>query len=140
MTFRLAIGAGLMLFAISCANKTKQPEQTGTKTAAAAPTAVAKAPSSVKPEEPAKTAPTEMSCQNGTDSRFVRIETASPKECKVLYSKWGSTESVATSSSGSEHCEKTVDKIKGNLEKAGYKCSNLTASKAEPDRKAASAK
>jgi hypothetical protein len=62
-----------------------------------------------------------VECSMNNDKRFVEVREAG-KGCELAYSKFGNEEVVATSLSGTEHCQKISERIVGNLENAGFSC------------------
>ncbi|MDR3607197.1 MAG: hypothetical protein P4M08_07450 [Oligoflexia bacterium] len=62
-----------------------------------------------------------MSCQKDSDNRTVEIQ-AKGAGCDVMYTKFGKTHSVASSSAGNGHCEKTLAHMKKKLEASGFHC------------------
>jgi len=60
-------------------------------------------------------------CKKGKEERTLEV-VAKGNGCEVNYTKAGETTHPASSVHGTDHCNKTVTKIKGNLEKAGYTC------------------
>jgi hypothetical protein len=92
-----------------------QPE--AAKAAAATPAKDAKA-------EAAKATPAsdmKMECDKKSDKRMLEVR---PKEkgCELAYTKNGQEAVVASSQYSNAHCKATMEKIKGNLEKAGFTC------------------
>lgn len=62
-----------------------------------------------------------VSCMMKNDKRNIQVRSVG-KGCELAYEKFGNEEIVATSLSGTEHCQKIADRIQGNLENAGFKC------------------
>lgn len=62
-----------------------------------------------------------ISCKSGTVQRTIEVKDKDGG-CETIYTKDGESKSVATSGTGKDYCQKTADKIKGNLEKSGYTC------------------
>jgi hypothetical protein len=111
--------AGLtIVFAVGCASKKKMDEPTS-KTADQK-TEVKKSADKAQEKATEKTGKT-AKCTNSGDVRTIEIK-ADGKGCQVLYTKFGTENSVASSSFGTEHCEKVLTKIEDNLTKAGFKC------------------
>lgn len=70
-------------------------------------------------------------CKRDSDVREVYIEPVTPLGCKLWYSN-DKSGPVASSVRGLSHCEAVNQKIRTNLEAAGFKCdavANATASK-----------
>lgn len=76
-------------------------------------------------EEKAKTKSGEtagsVTCVLDKDSREIKV-VRNGTGCEVQYTKLGQTNSIANSANGVAHCEKVLEKIKGNLSGSGYKC------------------
>ena len=69
---------------------------------------------------PKQDAPT-LSCKNEGDTRLLEI-VKKESGCALKYTKSGKSNEVASSSSGTKHCEESLTKIRGKLEKAGFDC------------------
>jgi hypothetical protein len=69
-------------------------------------------------------APPKPSCTKGSETRLFEI-VKTEKGCVLNYTKSGKTTAVATSSHGVQHCEKSEEKIRSKLEKAGYQCNSI---------------
>lgn len=88
---------------------------------------VAVAPPTATPQVPAQenkvsSATTEWRCTKGVDVRTIQVEGRTPKGCRLLYPNAQSE--VATSAIGDAHCIQVRSRIRGNLEKAGFTCTN----------------
>ncbi len=64
-----------------------------------------------------------ITCSAGTDSRDLEI-VAKDSGHVVSYTKGGKTTEVGTCSMTKTKCQEVFDRIKANLEKAGYVCKN----------------
>lgn len=73
---------------------------------------------------------TSMSCTRQADVRKVELESPASKGCEVWYSSYGNRNKVAWSANGQKHCEGVREKIKSNLENAGYQCSSANRASA----------
>ncbi len=62
-----------------------------------------------------------VSCKLDKDERVIE-KVATTSGCEVKYTKAGETNVIASSTSGSAHCDQVQGKIKGNLEQHGFKC------------------
>jgi hypothetical protein len=62
-------------------------------------------------------------CKQNTDERKLANRALKDGGCEVVYSKFGQSTSVATSQNGTEHCQRIVEKMKGNLTASGFQCS-----------------
>lgn len=106
----------------ACSSTKKMNKDAATE---AAKTAEASADKAVKATKDAKAkvaaAAGDVTCTSGKDSRTIGVK-AVDAGCEVVYTKFGETSSVASASSGSEHCANVVSKIKDNLSNAGFKC------------------
>lgn len=107
-----------IFFVASCGSKKKMDDN-----AKAGETNMEAAKDAAKEgEETAKSATGEkVSCMMKNDKRDIHVRTVG-KGCELAYSKFGNEEVVATSLTGTEHCQKIADRIQGNLENAGFKC------------------
>ena len=122
----------LSLFAVvtsgcsSKSTKTVPPPQTTVQTPAPpAEKAEANDKATAKANEAAASASPEdkrVTCTNGNDIRVLEIEAVEGKGCEVIYTKNGNSKSVAKAGKGTEHCEKTVEKMTDKLESGGFKC------------------
>lgn len=128
---KLILLATLGLLA-ACAGKPK------TDAVSAPPT---KQTSDIKPITPPATAtaastaakPTAIDvyvCKRDSDVREVYIEPVSPLGCKLWYSNIKTGNPVASSTKGLTHCETVNQKIRSNLETAGFKCEATTGAAA----------
>lgn len=120
-----------ILFGCSDAEKKAEAPAAGKKATPAA--AAAKKPPSgkgfadedISKPKPAQTNAGEestVSCQGmGDDLRTIAIA----KEgggCKVDYTKAGSTQTIASAAADFNYCQEKSDKVRVNLESAGFKC------------------
>lgn len=62
-----------------------------------------------------------VECTLGSEKRQIEIR-PDGSGCQVAYTKGGEESIVANAKHDVSYCEQTLDKIKGNLEKAGYTC------------------
>lgn len=63
-----------------------------------------------------------LKCKRDSDERSIEIEAVEKTSCKVWYSKFGQRANIASSAKGTSHCHDVRNKIKSNLEGAGFKC------------------
>jgi hypothetical protein len=91
-------------------------KKTAQDTAAAPPAAETAASG-----EKSAAAKASLTCKSGDDTRTL-VTAAKGDGCELTYTKGGKGKVVAESASGSAQCEKVAAKIKGNLEKSGFKC------------------
>jgi len=61
-------------------------------------------------------------CENESDERKISILQPKLGGCRVEYTKFGKSKSVASAVNGRDHCTKVFEKIKTNLEKADFEC------------------
>lgn len=113
--------AALLAFAFlsACSSKSKSPP-------ASAPAATQAADKNSKdaarkPKTPAMTAET-VTCVNEKDSRTIAVASEATKSCSVTYTKFGTAENIASSTQGTDHCKNVSDRIRKNLEAAGFTC------------------
>ena len=120
---KLSIFAALILaFSVGCAGKSKKmDDKKGKETAKAEMKKGEMAGKEKSASEPMASAEGRTNCMMKNDKRFVEVR-KSGNGCELAYSKFGNEEIVATSLSGSDHCQKIADRIKGNLENAGFEC------------------
>ena len=64
----------------------------------------------------------EMTCSRASEQRKLEVEAVQPKGCTVWYTKFGERSNIASSTVGEAHCNTVRDRIKGNLEAAGFAC------------------
>lgn len=62
-----------------------------------------------------------MECELGQDKRWTEVRKAG-EGCSLAYFKAGVEEVVASSASGDSHCKTVQERIRTNLEKAGFSC------------------
>lgn len=74
-----------------------------------------------KAEKKAASSSADVSCKLGEEVRKLEV-VKSESGCTLQYTKAGNTNEIASGGVGSEHCQNVSDKIKGNLESAGFKC------------------
>lgn len=60
-------------------------------------------------------------CKSNSDIRTISVQDAEGGGFEVIYTKFGNSKSIANG--GRTHCEKIRDRIKANLENAGFTCS-----------------
>lgn len=114
-------------FFVSCSSKSKNTSaeataKTPAKQEAAKATDKKQAKTSTTPAKSATSAnASSVVCKNGSDTRTVEV-VSKDGGCEVSYTKFDQTTTPATAASGTEHCANVQDKIKGNLETAGFKC------------------
>lgn len=61
-------------------------------------------------------------CSLKGEERKIAMKSTPSGGCEVLYSKAGRTNSIAHADYDVTYCEKTLEKTRANLEKAGYAC------------------
>jgi len=61
-------------------------------------------------------------CRFVQDERVIKIRPLVPKGCEVLYTKYGKTEIKGTAVNELEVCDRVLNKIAGNLNRAGFIC------------------
>ncbi len=61
-------------------------------------------------------------CKNGGDERTLEMTSGDGKVCRLVYTKAGESKEVASGTSENSKCVEIHDRIKGNLEGAGFKC------------------
>ena len=70
---------------------------------------------------PVPTGPS-TSCALAKDHRLLEIKNPTANTCSLLYTKYGSQQIVAESSSGTTYCEKVKTNITDRLMRSGFKC------------------
>ena len=63
-------------------------------------------------------------CSLGTDQRSVEVVKTGATSCDVNYSKFGEQNKIAWAEFQPNYCSGVQDKVKGNLEGAGFSCAN----------------
>ena len=114
----LALSTSALIGMGACSSKPKVETPVASAPAAAAPADTMKA--AVKVDEK-KSEDSTVTCTLDKDKREMTV-VAKNKGCEVHYTKAGTTSTVASDKAGLEHCEKTVDKMRGKLVAGGYKC------------------
>ena len=107
-----------LLFIAGCSSKGKKGEGTTAKDGAKQE---ASADSKADGKTSSATSASKSTCMMKNDKRVIDVRTQN-KGCELAYTKFGNEEVVATSMNGTDHCQKIADRIKGNLENAGFKC------------------
>jgi hypothetical protein len=111
-----------LLVAVSCAhkNKTNAPTAGSPVEATTAPTK-----NSSKTQEAKTQAATpsgaSVNCTNKNETRTIAIVAKDPG-CETVYSKGGNVQSIANAKSDLSYCDKKLNQVKSNLEKAGWVC------------------
>lgn len=106
------------VFAVSCSTSNKK--ESSTTTTAPSPAAAPATPSTTaKPAT--KDGENSVLCKNGPDERMIKVQKQNSR-CEVLYTKFKETNSIATSVSGTDHCDEVSKRVRSNLEGAGFKC------------------
>lgn len=111
-------------------------DKKGKKKAAEAAPAEAAAPTASSSSEtslPAITGTEKVShtCTNKGETRKITILNVTEGGCGVVYNKGGVDATVARARNTLDHCDNVANKIKSNLEAAGYNCGG-TSSEAAP--------
>ncbi len=130
LTAKLAALLIVAAFFVSCSSKQKSTTDTTAATPAQATDAKKDAKADAKKdgeksttEKPAAAASAgAMTCKNGSDTRTLEV-VAKDSGCEVSYTKFGETTTPASSVNGTAHCDSVRDRIKTNLENAGFQCS-----------------
>ena len=65
-------------------------------------------------------------CRKSNEVRTLRVE-KKQGACVALYNKLGRNQTI-NSSKNSENCSPIIEKVKGNLESAGWKCKDISDS------------
>jgi hypothetical protein len=65
--------------------------------------------------------PGQILCEAQNDKRYIEVKTKGGG-CELAYTKFDKEEVIATSMSGTEHCEKIAERITNNLKEAGFSC------------------
>ncbi len=108
---KIFLSIAVALFLVSCAHKGQSTKQeTETQAHAKTQKTSQQAVSDAKAE-----------CTHGKDVRTLEV-VKSGQGCELNYTKMGNTNKAATSVKGSTYCHTIFERIKGNLEKSGYKC------------------
>ncbi|NJL24398.1 MAG: hypothetical protein HC902_03995 [Calothrix sp. SM1_5_4] len=126
------IAVACAAFAVGCSTGKKTADKTAAQNvvapAQAPATATASTTATQPPDAKSKPAKSEekpvMTCARGSETRTIRIEDVQPKGCKLWYSTRSETEPTATSSIGPDHCNQVRDRIRQNLESAGFACAD----------------
>ena len=117
MSMILSTTALITVAACSSAPKAESPPPKPTAVVAEPTPAATPAKAEKKDASP----DTLVTCTLGSDKRVIEVE-SDDAGCEVHYTKGDKTSTVASDKAGRGHCDKTVDKMKGKLEAAGYKC------------------
>ena len=115
--------SAIALTAVGCSAAKTNPEHTAEKKSAAAPAkAGSEAKNDKKPQDGAKAAADGMVvCTHKEDER--KLEIVSEKTgCVVKYTKHQQASNIASDSHGDDHCHAVMNKVRGNLEGAGFHC------------------
>lgn len=128
----LIIGVVFAASLAACSSSAKKSTPASAPVAAAAtkstPAAAKKsattskaAPATAANSAVATTEGSTVTCTSGKVQREITVA-AKDGGCAVNYTKDGSTNEIATGAAGSSKCKDTQEKVKANLEKAGYTC------------------
>jgi hypothetical protein len=63
-----------------------------------------------------------VTCTNKGDTRTIKVLNVEGGGCGVVYNKSGADKTVAMAKNSLDHCDNVSNKIKTNLEGAGYDC------------------
>ncbi|MDZ4662110.1 MAG: hypothetical protein SGJ18_10890 [Pseudomonadota bacterium] len=78
--------------------------------------------SKLKPGQPGSVSESTVSCKGtGDDVRTIEVAKEGTG-CKVDYTRSGSTQTIATAATDFNYCDEKRDKVRANLEGAGFKC------------------
>lgn len=135
----LRILAALSVAFVFTACKTA-PKSTESKPAAPAASAPAQPAAKVAPADPAKPAAKPaassssassndgaatltnlVTCKSGSDERTLEIS-KKDEGCAVHYTKFGEAQEIGAAQADQTFCQKLVDKVRDNLEAAGFTC------------------
>lgn len=111
MIVSAALGLGIVVSGCSSHPK-KEAAHEAVKAASPAQEAVAAKP---------KSSGSLLTCTKGKDERKLEV-VKKGQGCELAYTKFGETKAVASSKSGTEHCEKIMERIEGKLKVASYTC------------------
>jgi len=114
-----AVVLGLTLSACSSSKKDVNESSAGEKVEEAAKEVTKTAQEATSKAKAAVSG--EATCKLGGDTRTIAVNSVD-KGCEVIYTKFGEPSSIASGSSGSDHCVNVVSKVRENLENAGFKC------------------
>ncbi len=106
------------LFLIGCGSSGKKAEEAADSTEAKAEASKEATKDSSKKVAASENA---INCTMGGDKRTIDV-VSNDQGCSVQYTKAGTSNEVASGSSGSAHCTNVAERIKGNLESAGFSC------------------
>jgi hypothetical protein len=119
-TFAVVVLLPFIFGACSHAQKKAEPAQSPPVAAAKPP--AQPVPVTLSPKAPAKPSTASLNCSlNHEDPRKAEV-TKKGSGCEVQYVKDGESTVIASSGTGTKHCEDVVAKIKRNLASAGYSC------------------
>jgi PBP1b-binding outer membrane lipoprotein LpoB len=110
----------IALMISGCSGASKKAESSAPPTAAPA-TATQPPSAKAKKEAPAAAPGSKITCKYDNIIRELVVD-QSPDRCVVQYTKDGTTQEIATGSSGSAYCQEVADRVKNNLVAAGYEC------------------
>lgn len=68
-----------------------------------------------------------IACSNKGDSRKITVLNVTEGGCGVVYNKAGEDKTVAQAKSAMDYCDTVANKMKSNLEAAGFDCGGATA-------------
>jgi len=114
--------ASTFVFLSGCTQASKK----GSKPEAKSATATTPAAKADK-KETAEEAQSRVVCKNGSDERAIQVvkaaeKSASGRICEVVYAKFSKSDVVAGSTNSHAYCEGVQNKIRKNLEAAGFTC------------------
>lgn len=80
-------------------------------------------PTPHEPQGSSSTSPGDLiTCAQDTDTRVLEIKKNSNSGCELIYTKFGTSKAVASSSNSDKHCREVREKISANLNRSGFKC------------------
>lgn len=63
-----------------------------------------------------------VTCKSGAEERSIAKRSVEGGGCEVVYTKGGEEKVIATAKADLGYCDKAHEKLKANLETAGFKC------------------
>lgn len=79
----------------------------------------------VKEEKKISSFENKLICKNEKDSRTLEILKDSGEGCKLMYSKYGKDEEIASSGNGMDYCKNVLSKVEVNLKNGGFECMKI---------------
>jgi len=126
MLKKLVLVSAVAIFALSCSSSKKmegpaKPEATEKKVTTEVKKGADKAKATFSSKKTVAGIDT-VTCKIDGDTRVIEVAKFEKAGCEVFYTKMGNKESKASAAWDVAYCQSVADRMRGNLEKAGFTC------------------